>query len=90
MTDLPVDDDVALPRRRGRPSDEEAHRFPIDKLRRMGIGQSIFVPGIMAAFSMRAKVSELVRMHRNAQYASRIFESDPKYKQPGLRVWRVR
>jgi hypothetical protein len=87
-----LDDEVAIPRKKGKPANHKPHDWPFA---RMQVGQSFFSPGFSHA--VRTAAGDHERLFPPTKFTSRMFDgirSDPPFDpvtgQVGVRIWRIR
>jgi hypothetical protein len=84
---LNFDDDVPLPKRRGRPAGAAAKQpIPFDEF---PVGKSLFLAGANPC-TVSGAVSAYERRFPEKEFVMRYLDSDPKAKVAGVRVWRMR
>jgi hypothetical protein len=81
------DDDVLIPKRRGKPPASE--RAPVIPFDDFPLGKSKFFPSMHPSTASSA-IGAYQDRFPDRKFSYRFFASDPKCKEPGVRIWRLR
>lgn len=84
---IEFDDDVEIPKRKGRPKQSEiGAAIPFDEF---PVGKSHFVPGIHPS-TVAGAVAAYEKRFPAQKFSYRFFMQDPKKGVTGVRIWRMR
>lgn len=88
MSSAIFDDDVPMPKRRGKPA--RSDRAPEIPFEEFPIGKSFLVRGGGKQATVSGAKAAFERRFPEREFKTRYFDDDPKYHVPGVRIWRLK